>query len=71
MFAEALTSWSAGAALSADAGADADKLESEALPKSAGAFCVGAFWAGTEVLDSTEAFTGAAEEALDSAELCA
>lgn len=47
VFAEALTSWSsAGAALSEDTGADADRLESETLSKSAGAFCVGAFWTG-------------------------
>lgn len=49
VFAEALTSWSADTTVSAEAGLDIDGLESETLPKSAGAFDVGSFWSGTEV----------------------
>ena len=71
VFAEALTSWSVDTALSDDVGVEADRLESETLPRSAGAFVDGSFWFGTELLDSTEVFTGVAEEALDSAGLCA
>ena len=69
--AESFTLWSVDTALSDDAGVEADRLESETLPRSAGAFVDGSFWFGTELLDSTEVFTGVAEEALDSAGLCA
>ena len=41
MFAEALTSWSVDTALSDDVGVEADRLESETLPRSAGAFVDG------------------------------